>query len=162
MRILTSLAVYFVVAFCGAAASAAQQAGPTDEAVAAGPAHTRYTDYTPRTNDEIALVNAEDQWCDATIKRDKASLEDVFADDLIYLTAKGSMNKAQTIVDYLTETQILTLRLTEVLIRVYGDAAVVTSHVHVRYKSEGKVVEDIHPSTDVFVKRQGRWRLVST
>jgi hypothetical protein len=52
-----------------------------------GSAHAQYTDYTPRTNDEIALVNAEDQWCDAAIKRDKERLEEVFADDLIYLTA---------------------------------------------------------------------------
>ena len=130
--------------------------------LAAVGSHAQYTDYTPGTNDEIALVNAEDQWCDAAIKRDKARLEEVFADDLIYLTAKGSMNKSQTIADYLTGTQILALRLTEVLIRIYGDSAVVTSHVHVRYKSDGKVIKEIHPSTDVFVKRQGRWRLVST
>jgi ketosteroid isomerase-like protein len=125
-------------------------------------AQAQYTDYVPHTDDEIALVRAEDQWCDAAIKRDKTRLEEVFADDLIYLTAKGSMNKAQTITDYLTGTQILSLRLTEVLIRVFGDSAVVTSHVHVRYKNGGKTVRETHASTDVFIKRDGVWRLVST
>lgn len=121
-----------------------------------------YLDYAPRTNDETEIVRAENEWCDAAIHRDKSRLADVFADDLIYMTTKGSRNKAQAIDDYLTHIQVIKLRLTEVSIRAYGDSAVVTGHVHVRYKSNGKVVAEINPSTDVFVKRDGHWRLVST
>ena len=126
------------------------------------PASAQYTAYVPRTTDEVALVSLEDDWCDATIKRDRTRLERVLADDLIYLTDTGSRNKKQTIEDYLTSTAILSLRLTEVVIRVYGATAVVTSHVHVRYKRGGKSFKDTHASTDVFVKRDGRWRLAST
>lgn len=88
--------------------------------IAVGTASAQYTQYTPHTNDEIALVKAQDEWCDAAIKRDKTRLEAVFANDLIYLTAEGSMNKNQTIDDYLTATQTLSVRLTEAVIRVYG------------------------------------------
>jgi ketosteroid isomerase-like protein len=126
------------------------------------PANAQYTEYKPRTKDEIALVKLEDAWCDAAIRRDRGKLEAVFADDLIWLTDSASMNREQAINHYLTETQIYSLRQTEVVIRIYGDAAVVTSHVHVKYKKDGKDLEDTHGSTDVFVKRHGRWWLVST
>lgn len=126
------------------------------------PARAQYTEYTPHTRDEISLVKLENDWCDAAIKRKRAKLEAVFADDLIWLTDSGSMNKEQAINHYLTETEIHSIRQTEVAIRIYGNVAVVTSHVHVKYKKEGKELENTHGSTDVFVKRRGRWKLVST
>ena len=49
----------------------------------------------------------------------------------------------------------------EVKVRVYGDAAVVTSRVHVKLTSSGRVDDRVRV-TEVYVKQGGKWRCVST
>lgn len=131
-------------------------------ALVATPGSAQYTAYTPRTPDETALVKLEDLWCDAAIKRDSAGLDSVFADDIIWLTDTTSLSKPQILDLYLRQDTLNALRLSEVVIRIFGSTAVVTSHVHVTYTEGGKDGADTHASTDVFVKRKGRWWLVST
>jgi len=39
--------------------------------------------------------------------------------------------------------------------RVFGDMAMVQSHVHVKKTTDGKLVENDHTDLDVFAKRNG-------
>ena len=50
----------------------------------------------------------------------------------------------------------------EVKVRVYGDAAVVTSRVHVKLKIKGEKVDNHVRVSEFYVKQGGKWRCVST
>ena len=112
--------------------------------------------------DERALVALENEWCDAAIKRDARRLDRVFADDARWITDTGYWTKAEIIDHYVHATATFAFDVTGVRILVFGSGAVVTSHVHVTKTENGKTTTSDHTSTDVFVKRAGRWLCIST
>src|SRR6478672_11851269 len=87
------------------------------------------------SSDEQELMRLEQAYNDAQVKRDRATLEQLWADDYLYTHSNGAvMTKAQ-------------------------DVAVVTG----RLVMEGRAVRYASGPrrfTDLFVRRNGRWQLV--
>ncbi len=117
--------------------------------------------YVQRSSEEAELVRIENEWCDAAIHRDAVRLERVFADDMSWLEDVGYRNKAQVINRYMVEIQEHMWELKDVRIRVLGNVGIVSSHIHVKKTTAGKLTESDHTSVDVFEKRAGRWQLVA-
>ena len=51
--------------------------------------------------------------------------------------------------------QLLAVPCSPTKCRVFGDMAIVQSHVHVKKTTDGKLVENDHTDLDVFAKRNG-------
>lgn len=112
----------------------------------------------PGRSVEAQLKTLEREWFDAVVKNDAATLERIFADDF---TATGSdglfVNKAEM------KSTLGQIRLDEIQsenfkLRLYGNTAVVTGNS--TYLRNGrKLGTSAH--TEVWVKRQGRWQVVS-
>jgi uncharacterized protein (TIGR02246 family) len=116
--------------------------------------------YQPKTADEREIVRIEDEWCDAAVKRDAARLSNVFADDMTWVEDVGYRNKDQVLQRYMVEVQEQGWELLDTRIRIEGRVAIVSSHIHVIKTVGGKTSESNHTATDVFLKRNGKWKLI--
>lgn len=116
---------------------------------------------TLKSADDEELMRLEQAYNDAQVKQDRATLEQLWADDYMYTHSNGAvMTKAQDIDDTMSgEMAWRAARLDDMKVRRYGDVAVVTG----RLVMEGRSVQYASGPrrfTDIFVRRNGEWRLV--
>lgn len=101
-----------------------------------------------------ALVQVENEWCDAAIHRDAARLERIFADDISWLEDVGYRNKPEVMHRYMVEIQEHMWELRDVRIGVIGNMGIVSSHIHVKKTTAGNLTESDHTSARVMVLGQ--------
>jgi len=96
---------------------------------------------------------------EAFVKKDRAALERVYADEYSYIHSNGSVaNKAQELSDVLSPDQKWTSStLTDIKVRVYGDAAILTGVETLQGTAKG-YVPGPRRVTDLWVNRNGRWQ----
>jgi ketosteroid isomerase-like protein len=116
--------------------------------------------YKPKTADESEIVRIENEWCDAAVKRDAVRLSNVFADDITWIEDVGYRTKDQVLQRYMVEIQEHGWELLDTRIRIEGEVAVVSSHIHVIKTVAGKTTDSNHTATDVFLRRKGKWQLI--
>ena len=110
---------------------------------------------------EQEIIKLEETANNASLKKDRATLEQLLADDLISLNSNGTMtNKAEEIA--LTEQANFwtDAKLSNVKIRVYGNTAVLTGTLTLTGTLKGYVAGP-RLITAVWVRRNGRWQTVS-
>jgi hypothetical protein len=117
-------------------------------------------DFVPNSRIEEEVVRVENEWCVAAVTRDSDTLRRIFADNICWIEDTGYRNKEQVMNRYLVEVQEHSWELTDIRIRVIGNAAIVSSHLHVKKTVSGKFTETDHTSVDVFEKRNGHRQLV--
>ena len=116
-----------------------------------------------RSGTEQELLALETAWDDAVAAKGQAKLEEIVADDFIVISANGSVaSKSQMIASIMApELTIEPFKTEDVLVRVYGNAAVMTGHFSQRGTYKGEPFETSSRYTDVYVKMNGQWRAVS-
>jgi ketosteroid isomerase-like protein len=118
---------------------------------------------TQTESTEQELIKLEKGWADAVVKKDLAFLDQILADDFTQGNWDGtSQTKAQVLSalksdDYVASSQVLS----DVKVRVYGDAAVGTGLNTSKEKSMGKDTSGQYRWTDTWIKRDGRWQCVA-
>lgn len=116
-------------------------------------------------DDAGVLVYMQQDWNRASAARDVAWFERNFAPDFTSVPSMtGALrNKADAIAAVRDERGSLTAELSEVAVRIHGDAAVVTGVNHFRGRDgEGRTVDRRVRFTDTFIKRDGRWLAVAS
>ena len=113
---------------------------------------------------EQELINIENGWSDAVVKRDGPALQRLYADEYLYTDSDGVVrNKTQDIADVTSgRAKIASFVLDDLKVHVYGETAVVTGRNTLKGTFEGKDISGVYRFTDVFVKRAGRWQAVAT
>jgi len=116
--------------------------------------------------DAQLLTYFEQDWNDATMRRDGDWTERnyaSFASDISSRTG-GIETKAEAAASARSSKIVWdALELSDVVVRVEGDAAVVTGLNHGRGKDEqGKAFDRRTRFTDTFIKRDGRWQVWAT
>ncbi len=96
------------------------------------------------------------------IKKDRATMERLYADDYTYTHSNGTVaNKAQDIAASLSSDQAWTAHKSDDLkVRVYRDVAVVTGISTLSGSAKG-YASGPRRFTEVWVRRNGRWQMVS-
>ena len=99
----------------------------------------------------------------AQIHADAMALDRIYADDFIGIGPSGTVRtKPQVLADFTShELTFQSITTDEVRIRVYGNTAVETGRSTMVGQDKGKVVPRDNRFTRVWVRRQGRWRLVA-
>jgi ketosteroid isomerase-like protein len=112
---------------------------------------------------EQELIRLENEWADAWVKSDVAFFERIGADDYTWTAPWGEVwTKARDLALLKSGDSVITSWvLSEMKVRVYGDAAVVTGRCAVKEAYKGKDVSDQYRFTDTWVKRAGRWQCVA-
>jgi hypothetical protein len=111
--------------------------------------------------DLAARVHAYD---DAQIKGDEAALEDLLADDYVLVNSRGiRQKKADLIADYTKPGfRLEPFTIEEPVELVWKDGAVMGGVATLRGVDDGQSFEVRLRFSDIWAKRQGKWRVIYT
>ena len=112
---------------------------------------------------EQAIRQLDHERIQAQIGADAAALDRIYADDFIGIGPSGTVRtKAQVIADFTSgDLKFQSITTDDVQVRVYGNTAVETGRSTMNGQDKGKTVPRDNRFTRVWVKQQGRWRLVA-
>jgi uncharacterized protein (TIGR02246 family) len=116
-----------------------------------------------RRSVEQAIRQLDNERIQAQIGADAAALDRIYADDFIGVGPSGTVRtKAQVLSDFTSgNLKFQSITTDEVQVRVYGNTAVETGLSTMIGQDRGKAVPRDNRFTRVWVKQQGRWRLVA-
>ena len=113
----------------------------------------------PADPDEAVLRRLNDDYARAFVRSDTALYGALLADDFRAILADGRpIDRAEFLRQAAQPSGARDFRLGDVSVRVYGDAAVVTSLADYR-RGDGSAVRTRYVA--VYIRRLGRWRIVS-
>jgi ketosteroid isomerase-like protein len=118
-------------------------------------------DAAPVPADLAARVHAYD---DAQIKGDRAALADLLADDYVLFNSRGQrQSKADLIGDYTKPGfKLEPFTVEEAVELVWRDGAVIGGVATLHGVDEGQAFEVRLRFSDIWAKRDGRWRVIYT
>jgi uncharacterized protein (TIGR02246 family) len=116
-----------------------------------------------RSSVEQAIRQLDNERIQAQISADAGTLDRIYADDFIGVGPSGTVRtKPQVISDFTSGTlNFQSITTDEVQVRVYENTAVETGLSTMVGQDKGKAVPRDTRFTRVWVKQQGRWRLVA-
>src|ERR1700719_2195352 len=143
---------YAIVAVLwGVAVVAAAQTSKKDGAAAAEPA-------------EQALKSVENEWVEALAKADTARLDSILAETYVDTDEQSHRSNKKGVLSALQsgDLKIESIKLSDMKVDVYGDAAVVTGNAAQKGSFKGLALPANVIFTDTFIKREGKWRAVES
>ena len=114
---------------------------------------------------EQELLQIENDWCTADLKQDAAILGRILTGDFTGVDSRGTTDtKESYLASYKDKTSTTTACAnSNMKVRVFGDAAVVTGTVTSSGTRKGVAFKDRQILfTDTFVRRDGRWQCVAS
>ena len=118
---------------------------------------------SPPTSVEEIIRKLDNERIQAQIHADATALDRIYADDFIGVGPSGTVRtKPQVISDFTSgDLKFQSITTDEVQVRVYGDTAVETGLSTMVGQDKDKTVPRDTRFTRVWIKQQGRWRLVA-
>jgi len=115
---------------------------------------------TPKADAKQAVLAAEQAFVDAMIKHDKAALEKLLADDLVYVHSSSKVETKAEVIQVVTSgsTTYESIEFRDTTVRQYGDVIVTTHQATIKTKQTG--VANLFV-THVWVKHKGGWQFAS-
>lgn len=116
----------------------------------------------PREEELKALDAERDK---AALRGDKAFIGSLLDDGLLTVSQTGDIGDKEEALGRVTPSRPAsktTKTAEEVLVRLFGDTGIVTSKKTVRYEMNGHPDSYHYRETNTYVRRDGRWRLVSS
>jgi len=118
---------------------------------------------TPAESVVEGIRKLDEERIQAQIQADVAALDRIYADDFIGIGPSGTVRtKPQVLADFTSnDLKFQSIATDDVRFRVYGNTVVETGRSTMVGQDKGKVVPPDNRFTRVWVRRQGRWRLVA-
>src|SRR6516162_1751307 len=112
---------------------------------------------------EQAIRKLDNERIQAQIHADATALDRIYAADFIGVGPSGTVRtKPQVILDFTSgDLKFQSITTDDVQVRVYGNTAVETGRSTMIGQDKGQTVPRDTRFTRVWVKQQGRWRLVA-
>jgi len=113
---------------------------------------------------EEELLKIEKEFAQVIVSNDLEGLGRLVADDWIIIDPNGEIVDRSRFFEVIKSGALThdTMESGDLRVRVYGDSAVVTAITRTKGKFMGQEFSTQERATDVFVKRDGRWRCVLT
>jgi len=121
-------------------------------------------DAGPPTQDtEAVLMKIERDAAAALMKKDLAHFGGVFSEDAVFTGPDGAVQtKAQLLADLKSGSLVIeSTVISDMKVRVFGEAAVVTYTTTDKGKYKGRDISGRYRWTDTFVRRGGKWQVVA-
>ena|SRR6187455_2864920 len=112
----------------------------------------------------IALLTRQaDDWDKAIVRKDRTAIEANMAEDFRQIDSAGNVETKKSFVDDLVSPQLTIDPYTvlELDVRLYGDTALLSGRTQMTGRYDGKPFSSHYRYIDVYVKRGGRWQIVS-
>ena len=115
---------------------------------------------TPKPDAKKAVLAAEQAYVDAMIKHDKAALEKLLADDLVYVHSSSKVETKAEVIQAVTSGSATyeSIEFRDTTVRQYGDVVITTHKAAIKTKQSG--VANLFV-THVWAKHKGGWQFVS-
>ena len=109
------------------------------------------------------VVDMERQAKEASLRRDADFCLRTLADDYVAITPLGQVTTKQEAISARHSGQLRyeSMNVTDMVVRLYGDTAVVTARADVKGHQLGEDFSGLYRYTRVWVRRNGRWQTVS-
>ncbi|AQG82425.1 nuclear transport factor 2 family protein [Spirosoma montaniterrae] len=113
--------------------------------------------------DKQAVLDVEKARFAAQVSKNAEVMNRLLADDLVYTHSNGKTEGKQTYIQDIVEgkSNYVALDPLEQHVRLYGNTAVVNGICAVKMNNDNKPTEFKLRYTDVYVKKNGQWQLVS-
>ena len=118
----------------------------------------------PQDADTIAtLTRQADAWDKAIVRKDRAAIEANMADDFRQIDGQGQVETKQSFVEDLVSADLVIAPYTveDFDIRLYGDVALLCGRTRMTGSYQGKPFKSHYRYIDIYVRRDGRWKIVS-
>jgi hypothetical protein len=111
-----------------------------------------------------ALINLENRWVGALMKSDTATLDSIFADTYVDTDEHSHRSDRQGVLSVLKsgELKIASIKLSEMQVYDYGDAAVVTGSASQAGSFNDQPLTAKIIFTDTFIRQNGKWRAAAS
>ena len=111
-----------------------------------------------------ALMNLENKWATALTKSDVATLDSIFADTYVDTDESGQRRDKQAVLSALRsgDLRIQSIRLSNMKVYDYGEAAVVTGSAEQAGNFRRQPLAKSIIFTDTFTRRNGQWQAVAS
>jgi len=109
------------------------------------------------------IVEMERQAREASLHRDPDFSQRTLADDYVAITPLGTVTTKQDTVSARKSGQLHydTINVTDMVVRLYGDTAIVTARADVKGHQLGEDFSGPYRYTRVWVRKSGHWQAVS-
>jgi ketosteroid isomerase-like protein len=110
------------------------------------------------------VLALEKKWTESYKHRDVSILSSLLADDFIITIEDGSTYGKVGYISHSADSSVHVevAELSELKVRMHGDTAIVTGAYHETGESKGKHYEYRDRLTDVWMKRDGKWRVIAS
>jgi hypothetical protein len=128
-------------------------------------AQTKYPEPTKGNGGATqALLDLENQWVEALMKSDAATLDSIFIDTYVDTDEQSHRDDKQGVLSVLKsgDLKIASIKLSDMRVFVYGDAAIVTGSSSQVGNFRGQPLAARIIFTDTFVKKNGKWVAVAS
>ena len=115
---------------------------------------------TPKADAKKAVLAAEQAYVDAMIKHDKAALEKLLADDLVYIHSSSKNETKAEVIQAVTSGSATyeSIDFRDTTVRQYGDVVITNHKATIKTKQTGVANLLV---THVWVKEKGGWKFAS-
>lgn len=109
------------------------------------------------------IIEMERQAREASLRRDPDFSQRILAEDYVAITPLGQVTTKQDTVSARKSGQLKydTINVSDMVVRIYGDTAVVTARADVKGHQLGEDFSGPYRYTRVWVRRTGHWLAVS-
>ncbi len=158
-RIYLTLLAITALALCSCSSTTSETAKPTSSS----PAPSAATTASPTENVEQVLTKLEQEWADAIVKRDLATIDRIVAEDFLLTDLpEQQLTKAMHLETIKSGSYAAsTLTLDAMKVRVFGDTAIATYNQTEKSQTKGQDSSGRYHLTDVWLKRNGKWQVVT-
>ncbi|HEY4776629.1 MAG TPA: nuclear transport factor 2 family protein [Candidatus Acidoferrales bacterium] len=122
-----------------------------------------HVDANPGEKTKKEVLQVERELSQAVLKNDTSTLDRIFADQMVWLTSTGQfLSKTEVLADIRARNLAeFSFKSNDDELRVYGDTVVLYRKTPGNEKDSNK--NEILPKTitDVFVKQDGKWKIVA-
>jgi ketosteroid isomerase-like protein len=116
------------------------------------------------TSRAVAELSAQaDAWDRAIVRKDRAAIVQNMAEDFRQIDGAGNVESKTSFVEGLLspDLQIDPYVVEDFDVRVYGDVALLSGRTRMTGRQQGKPFSSHYRYIDVYVRREGEWRVVS-
>ncbi len=114
---------------------------------------------------EQEIQKLEEELRQAEVRLDKEALDRIYADDIMVTAPIGIVVDKSAIWEEVRNAagraKVETFNKDDMKVRAYGDTAVASYQLTIKAQYEGQDISQNLWITDVWLKRQGRWQVIS-
>ena len=113
--------------------------------------------------DIAELTRLSEGWDEAIVRKDEKAVADNMAEDFRQIDGYGNLETKKSFVAGIVDPKLTIDPYTveDFEVRLYGDTALLSGRTHMTGKYDGKMFESNYRYIDIYVRRDGTWKIVS-